>query len=63
MHSIKGAYASFEDHIKGALEIGKLADMALLDQDLRDVKPHEVRNVVVDRTYVNGELVYNGKKP
>ncbi|MFP6678738.1 MAG: amidohydrolase [Dehalococcoidia bacterium] len=63
MHSINGAYASFEDYIKGSLEIGKLADMALLDQDLRDVKPHEVRNVVVDRTYVNGELVYNGKKP
>jgi predicted amidohydrolase YtcJ len=58
MHTINGAYASFEEHLKGSLEPGKLADMALLGQDIRDVDPQAVRDIRVERTYVGGELVY-----
>jgi hypothetical protein len=58
MHTINGAYASFEEHLKGSLEPGKLADLALLAEDLRDVDPQAVRDVSVVRTYVGGELVH-----
>ena len=58
MHTINGAYASFEDHLKGSLEPGKLADLALLTEDLRDIDPQAVRDISVIRTYVGGELVH-----
>ena len=61
MHTINGAYASFEEHLKGSLEPGKLGDLALLGDDLRDVDPQNVRDVRVERTYVNGELVFQGR--
>ena len=61
MHTINGAYASFEDHLKGSLEPGKLADMALLAEDLRDVDPQAVRDVRVERTYVGGDLVHRAR--
>jgi hypothetical protein len=58
MHTINGAYASFEEGIKGSIEPGKLADLALLAEDLRDVAPGAVRDVRVERTYVEGKVVY-----
>ena len=58
MHTINGAYASFEDHLKGSLEPGKLADLALLTEDLRDIDPQAVRDISVIRTYVGGKLVH-----
>ncbi|HCV27062.1 MAG TPA: hypothetical protein DGB32_01930, partial [Dehalococcoidia bacterium] len=50
-----------EEHLKGSLEPGKLGDLALLGDDLRDVDPQNVRDVRVERTYVNGELVFQGR--
>ncbi|MEX0925739.1 MAG: amidohydrolase family protein, partial [Dehalococcoidia bacterium] len=57
-HTINGAYASFEDHIKGSIEPGKLADVVVLSRDLRDYSPHDVRDVKVEATYVDGKVAY-----
>jgi hypothetical protein len=35
MHTINGAFASFEEGFKGSLEIGKAADLVVLAEDLR----------------------------
>ena len=32
--TIGGAYASFEENLKGTLEVGKFADMVVLDEDI-----------------------------
>jgi predicted amidohydrolase YtcJ len=53
-----GAYASFEEDIKGTIEPGKLADLVVLETDLRDVKPEELSTVQVDMTIREGEIVY-----
>lgn len=41
------AYASFDEDINGSLEIGKLADFVVLDQDLTKVDPSEIKNIRV----------------
>jgi predicted amidohydrolase YtcJ len=53
-----GAYASFEQNIKGTLDPGKVGDVVVLETDLRGVQPEEMDSVQVDLTVMNGTIVY-----
>jgi predicted amidohydrolase YtcJ len=53
-----GAYASFEEGIKGTLAPGKLADMVLLDQDITRIAVEDIPETSVVRTIVDGVTVY-----
>mgnify|MGYP002622112918 CR=1 FL=1 len=53
-----GAYASFEERLKGSLVPGMLADFVLLERDLTAIPPAEIRDVRVLRTVVGGRTVY-----
>jgi predicted amidohydrolase YtcJ len=52
------AYASFEDREKGMIQPGMLADLVILDKDLRRIPAAEIRNTKVTRTVVGGKTVY-----
>ncbi len=52
------AYASFEEKIKGTIEPGKLADMAVLSQDILGIPPETIRDVHVAATIFGGRVVY-----
>lgn len=52
------AYASFEENIKGTLEIGKLADMVILSRDLFSIDPKEIIKTEVLYTLLGGKIVY-----
>ncbi len=56
--TINGAYASFEESIKGSIEPGKLADFAILDKDPCAVPPWAIRDIKVERTIIGGETVF-----
>ena len=58
MFTYNGAYASFEENIKGSLEPGKLADVVVLDQDLLTYPVEKVQDVKVRYTLVGGEVAY-----
>jgi predicted amidohydrolase YtcJ len=58
-----GAYASFEEKIKGTLEVGKLADFVILGADLTKMAPEQIRNVPILMTVVGGRIVYQPEKP
>ncbi len=58
IYTVNGAYASFEEREKGTLEPGKLADLAVLETDLRGVAPEELSTVRVDYTIVDGRVSY-----
>jgi predicted amidohydrolase YtcJ len=53
-----GAYAAFEEADKGRIAPGLLADLTLLDRDLRAIPAVEIRSARVVRTIVGGQTVY-----
>ena len=56
--TMHGAYASFEESIKGSLTAGKLADVAILEQDPHDVDPDTIKDIKVIRTILGGKTVH-----
>jgi predicted amidohydrolase YtcJ len=55
------AYAEFQDKVKGTLEVGKLADLVVLSEDIFSIDPVKIRDVKVLMTFVDGRLVYEAK--
>jgi hypothetical protein len=53
------AYAAHAEQDLGSLEVGKLADMVLLDKDIMTVEPREILSTRVLMTIVNGEIVFD----
>lgn len=58
MYTRNGAFLTREEKIKGTLEVGKLADMIVLPEDLLNVAPDKVLNMQVDMTIVGGKVLY-----
>lgn len=56
--TINGAYASYEEKIKGSLKAGKLADLVVLDKDPIKTDPMSIINIPIERTMVGGNWVY-----
>jgi predicted amidohydrolase YtcJ len=53
-----GAYSVHQEHIKGSLKKGKLADIAILNKNLLKINSSEIKNTKVLMTIVNGDIVY-----
>jgi predicted amidohydrolase YtcJ len=56
--TIWSAYSNFEEKERGSIEIGKMADFVILEDDLMLAPIEKLRNVKVLNTYVGGEKVY-----
>ena len=61
-YTINGAYAMFSESDRGTLEVGKLADLVLIDRDLTRIPTPEIRDARVVATVVGGRLVYEAPK-
>ena len=57
-----GAYAEFSEKEKGSLEVGKLADIAVVDQNLFEIPPEKIRDARVTMTIVGGRVVFEREK-
>ncbi|WP_154484742.1 amidohydrolase [Anaerosalibacter bizertensis] len=53
-----GAYASFEENVKGSIEEGKLADMVVLSRNIFEIPEDEIKDIEVEMTIFNGNIVY-----
>jgi len=53
--TIWAAYANFESEEKGSLEVGKMADFVVLDQDILTVPLSQIPKTKVIQTYIAGE--------
>jgi predicted amidohydrolase YtcJ len=58
LYTLHGAYASFEENLKGSIEVGKLADLVVLGADPRTVDPNTIKDIPVQQTIVGGKVVY-----
>ncbi len=56
--TLHGAYASFEENLKGSIESGKLADLVVLGRDPLREDPFSLIRVPVERTMVGGRWVF-----
>lgn len=59
--TIWGAYANFEEDRKGSLEVGKSADLVILDKDIMEKSWTEIINVRVVGTFINGDVVFSNR--
>jgi predicted amidohydrolase YtcJ len=58
MYTIKGAYYTFEENIKGSIEPGKMADMIVLDKDILTCPEDEIKDTKTLKTILGGKTVY-----
>ena len=52
------AYASHEEHRKGSITEGKLADLVVLSRDILSLNAEEIRATEVDLTILGGRVIY-----
>ena len=53
-----GAWASYEEDVKGTISPGKYADFVMLEKDPHDVNPDTIKDIKVMRTVVGGKVVH-----
>jgi len=57
--TIHGAYAAFEEHQRGSITPGKLADFVILSRDIMKAAPADILKTRVTMTVLGGEIVYS----
>jgi len=58
MTTMNGAFASFEECIKGSIAPGKLADMVVLSDDPIKSPPEQIKDIRVEMTIIGGKVVW-----
>jgi predicted amidohydrolase YtcJ len=56
--TMNGAYASYEEKLKGSIEPGKLADLVVLGRDPLREDPHTLITIPIERTMAGGEWTF-----
>ena len=59
MYTINAAHAMSREGEAGSLEPGKRADMVVLSHDPSTANPDFIRDINVEQTYVDGQLIYS----
>ncbi len=62
-YTLANAYAAFEEHLKGSLTPGKLADITVLSQNILTCPEEQILDTQVLSTIIGGEVVYTRDAP
>lgn len=60
-YTINNAFAAFQEHEKGSITPGKLADMIVLSDDIFSINPVNIETVQVEMTILGGKIVFEKK--
>jgi hypothetical protein len=58
-----GAFASFEEKVKGSLSPGKLADLIVLSENIAQIQASKIKDVQVMMTIIDGKVVAESLSP
>jgi len=61
-HTMGAAYAAHEERMKGSIELGKLADLAVWSEDPYSTPPQRLWQTAVEMTVIGGTIVYQGSE-
>jgi predicted amidohydrolase YtcJ len=61
-YTLGSAYAEFQEKTKGTFEVGKLADVIMLSDDIFTIDPVKIKDAKVLLTIVDGKVVYETAK-
>jgi predicted amidohydrolase YtcJ len=59
MLTLAPAYAAFQEHDRGSIEVGKQADFTVFGSDLMTIPDKEILNARVTMTIIGGEVAYS----
>ena len=57
-YTLGSAYGSFRDRDLGTIEIGKLADLVVIDRDLFQIDPEKILDAKIILTVFDGRIIY-----
>jgi predicted amidohydrolase YtcJ len=63
MYTINAAYANHQERDTGSIEVGKRADLIVLDRNLFEVAPQDIHAARVLRTLLEGQTVFQQTQP
>ena len=58
VETINNAYLTFEEKTKGSIEVGKLADLVVLPEDILTCPDKHIEEMKVSMTMVGGRVVF-----
>lgn len=58
MYTLQGAYASFEEEVKGSIRPGKLADLVVLTDNPVQIDPEGIKDIQVVLTIIDGKIAW-----
>ena len=58
MWTMNSAYFTFDENKLGSIEVGKLADLLVIDRPILEIEPEEIEKTKVLKTYLGGKVVY-----
>jgi predicted amidohydrolase YtcJ len=60
-YTMGSAYAGGDEKIKGSIEVGKLADLVALSNDIFQIDPVEIEKTKIVMTIFDGKVIYDRK--
>lgn len=57
MYTVNAAVSAFEEDVKGTVEVGKFADLVVVDKNPLTIDKKDLKNIGVDMTFLSGKLV------
>ncbi|MHA2402897.1 MAG: amidohydrolase [Candidatus Kariarchaeaceae archaeon] len=58
LYTNNAAYHSFDETRLGSLEVGKLADLVVLSDDILSIEPELIKDIKIQMTIVDGNIIY-----